>query len=202
MAEDEEDTVGEWIGRMEEENDRPTVISTSSSSFLCRPHVSNSLFFLAGSGQLVKENVINERVRRWTKDAFTTRSSTLRSYVWIPLDRILGWKVVTRSLNDPRFQPKGRSVRSYLSRCRARHPFFLAAAKNHFFLWPPLWKERKCQDGWWKRNTTCPHLCSHREVVSNLSKGVTWWSCLLFSSGTWSPQVTFFKRSVDQLSFL
>ena len=54
-------------------------------------------------------------------------------------------------------------------------------------------KIRKCQDGWWKRNTTCPHLCSHREVVSNLSKGVTWWSCLQSSQGR-PPQEQFLKR--------
>ena len=54
----------------------------------------------------------------------------------------------------------GRQRRTLLTWCRR--------AGLHSF---PLWHYHR------------PHLCSHREVVSNLSKGVTWWSCLQSSQG-------------------
>ena len=40
---------------------------------------------------------------------------------------------------------------------------------------PSLNRARETEDAWEdeERNTSCPHLCYHLEVVSNLSKGVT-----------------------------
>ena len=49
------------------------------------------------------------------------------------------------------------------------------------------------EDAWEdeERNTSCPHLCYHLEVVSNLSKGVTSVSLLILSPTGWQKVIFF-----------